>query len=138
MFYSIGIGQWYCTCSFFLWISCLSVSCLSVRLSRSEAATRAVLRKVVLRNFAKSSRNHLWQSLFFDKVVGLKPATLLKKRLWHRPSPLNFVKYLRTPFFYRTPLVAASARYRWLGSSSSFQVVPVRSRWFQLVTGFSM
>ena len=138
MFYSIGIGQWYCTCSFFLWISCLSVSCLSVRLSRSEAATRAVLRKVVLRNFAKSSRNHLWQSLFFHKVVGLKPATLLKKRLWHRPSPLNFVKYLRTPFFYRTPLVAASARYRWLGSSSSFQVVPVRSRWFQLVTGFSM
>ena len=138
MFYSIGIGQWYCTCSFFLWISCLSVSCLSVCLSRSEAATRAVLRKVVLRNFAKSSRNHLWQSLFFDKVVGLKPATLLKKRLWHRPSPLNFVKYLRTPFFYRTPLVAASARYRWLGSSSSFQIVPVRSRWFQLVTGSSM
>ena len=123
----------------FLFMNFLFV-CVSLWLSpsRSEAATRAVLRKVVLRNFAKSSGNHLWQSLFFDKVVGLKPATLLKKRLWHRPSPLDFVKYLKTPFFYRTPLVAASARYRWLGSSSSFQVVPVRSRWFQLVTRFRM
>ena len=26
-------------------------------------------------------------------------ATLLKKRLWHRCFPVNFVKFLRTPFF---------------------------------------
>ena len=26
------------------------------------------------------------------------PATLLKKRLWHRCFPVNFVKFLRTPF----------------------------------------
>ena len=26
---------------------------------------------------------HLWQSLFLNKVAGLMPATLLKKRLWH-------------------------------------------------------
>ena len=30
-------------------------------------------------------------------------ATLLKKRLWHRCFPVNFVEFLRTPF-YRTPL----------------------------------
>ena len=30
---------------------------------------------------------------------GLSPATLLKKRLWHRCFPVNFVKFLRTPFF---------------------------------------
>ena len=35
--------------------------------------------------------------------------TLLKKRLWHRCFPVNFAKFLRTPFFYRTPLVAAFA-----------------------------
>ena len=29
---------------------------------------------------------------------GLRPATLLKKRLWHRCFPVNFVKFLRTPF----------------------------------------
>ena len=27
------------------------------------------------------------------------PVTLLKKRLWHRCFPVNFVKFLRTPFF---------------------------------------
>ena len=39
----------------------------------------------------------------FYKVVGLRPATLLKKRLWHWCFPVNFAKFLRT-FFYRTPL----------------------------------
>ena len=55
--------------------------------------------KGVLRNFPKFTRKHLCQSLFFNKVVGLRPATLLKKRLWHRCFPVNFVKFLRTPFF---------------------------------------
>ena len=26
------------------------------------------------------------------------PATLLKKRLWHRYFPMDFAKFLRTPF----------------------------------------
>ena len=30
---------------------------------------------------------------------GMRPATLLKKRLWHRCFPVNFAKFLRTPFF---------------------------------------
>ena len=30
---------------------------------------------------------------------GMRPATLLKKRAWHRCFPVNFVKFLRTPFF---------------------------------------
>ena len=29
----------------------------------------------------------------------VRPAALLKKRLWHRCFPANFVKFLRTPFF---------------------------------------
>ena len=29
---------------------------------------------------------------------GLRPATLWKKRLWYRCFPVNFVKFLRTPF----------------------------------------
>ena len=31
--------------------------------------------------------------------ASLRPATLLKKGLWHRCFPVNFVKFLRTPFF---------------------------------------
>ena len=30
---------------------------------------------------------------------GLRPATLLKKTLWHRCFPVNFAKFLRTPSF---------------------------------------
>ena len=56
----------------------------------------------VLKNFTKFTRKHLRQSLFFNKVAGLRPVTLLKKRLWHRCFSVNFVKFLRTSF-YRTP-----------------------------------
>ena len=55
-------------------------------------------KKGVLRNFAKFTGKHLCQSLFFNKVTGLSPATLLKKRLWHRCFLANFTKFLRTPF----------------------------------------
>ena len=57
------------------------------------------VKKSVFRNFTKFTRKHLCQSLFFNKVEGLRPATLLKKKLWHRCFPVNFVKFLRTPFF---------------------------------------
>ena len=37
----------------------------------------------------------------------LRPATLLKKRLWHRCFPVSFAKFVRTPFvtehLWRTP-----------------------------------
>ena len=55
-------------------------------------------KKVVLRNFAKFTGKHLCQSLFFIKVEGLGPATLLKKRLWYRCFFVNFAKFLRTTF----------------------------------------
>ena len=48
-------------------------------------------KKVVLRNFAKLTGKHLCQSL--------RPATLFKKRLWHRCFLVNFAKFLRTSFF---------------------------------------
>ena len=36
------------------------------------------MKKGVLKNFAKIVGKHLCQSLFFKKVAGLRPATLLK------------------------------------------------------------
>ena len=44
----------------------------------------------------------LAQSLLFNKVAGLRPATLLKKRLRNRCFPVNFSKFLRTPC--KTPI----------------------------------
>ena len=55
--------------------------------------------KSALRNFAKFTGKHLCQSLFFNKVARLRTATLLKKRLRHRCLPVNFVIFLKTPFF---------------------------------------
>ena len=68
------------------------------RSSRSEVFCK----KGVLRNFAKFAGKHLCQSLFFNKVAGLRPATLFKKRLWRRCFPANFAKFLRTPFLQKT------------------------------------
>ena len=52
-------------------------------------------KKGALRNFIKFTGKHLCQSLIFNKV-------LLKMRLWHRCFPMNFVKFLRTPFLQNT------------------------------------
>ena len=57
------------------------------------------VRKGVPRNLEKFTGKHLCQSLFFNKFKELKPAILLKKRLWHRCFPVSFDKFLRTPFF---------------------------------------
>ena len=78
------------------------------RSSRSEVFCS----KGALRNFGNFAGKHLCQSLFFNKVAGLRPATLLKKRLWHKRFPVNFSKFLRTTFFNRKPSVAASASNR--------------------------
>ena len=56
-------------------------------------------KKAVLRNFAKFTGKRLYQNPFVNKVAGLRPTTLLKKRLWQKWFPVNFIKFLRTPLF---------------------------------------
>ena len=41
-------------------------------------------------------------SFFLNKVADLRPATLFKKRLWHRCFPANSAKFLRTLFLQNT------------------------------------
>ena len=62
--------------SVFSWVSREFSSCLHWYIMFSEAATRGVL--------------------------GLRPATLFKKKLWYRCLPVNFVKLLRIPFLQNT------------------------------------
>ena len=62
--------------------------------------------KGVLRNFSKFTGKHLCQSLFFNKGAGW-PATLLKKRLWHRYFPVN-LKIFKSTFFIEHFLTTAS------------------------------
>ena len=49
--------------------------------------------------FANFTVKHLCWSLFFDKVIGWKACSFIKKRLRHRFFPVKFAKSLRTPFF---------------------------------------
>ena len=59
---------------------------------------RCSVKKAFSERFTKLRGKHLCQSLLFNNVAGVRHATLLKKRLWHKCFPVNFVKFLRTPF----------------------------------------
>ena len=63
---------------------------------------RCSMKKGVLKNFVNFTGKHMCQSLFFNKVAGLRPAALLKKRLRHRWFPVNFAEFLITTFLQNT------------------------------------
>ena len=60
------------------------------------------MKKGALVNFTKFTGKHLCQGLFFNKLAGMKAATLLKKKLRHRCFPANFAKFLRTAYLQKT------------------------------------
>ena len=71
--------------------------------------------KGVLKNFTKFTGKHVCQSLFFNKVADLRPFNQVAD-LRHRCFPVDFAKFLRTPFLqwlngFFTPPVAASEVY---------------------------
>ena len=79
---------------------------------KTEAvAGRCSVKKVFLKISQKFTGKHLcqriWSTADLVTFTEKRPATLLKKRLWHRCFPVNFAKFLRN-LFYTTPQVAAS------------------------------
>ena len=70
--------------------------------------------KRCFKNFAKFTGKHLCQGLFFIKVSPLRPAALLKNRLWYRCFPVNFAKFLGTLFIehFRWLLLILAFLYR--------------------------
>ena len=65
----------------------------------------------VLRNFAKFAEKHLCQSLFCNKVAGLRLASLLKKRLWQMFS-CEFWEISKNIFFIEHLWATASGAYK--------------------------
>ena len=63
---------------------------------RIEAATRVFCSKKVHRNFSKFTGKHLCQSLFFNKVAGLRPQTTFFTEHLRTTAPprYNVIKYL--------------------------------------------
>ena len=52
--------------------------------------------------FLKIHRKTPVSESLFNKVAGLTPATFFKKRISRRCFPVNFAKFLRTPFLQNT------------------------------------
>ena len=59
-------------------------------------------KKGILRNFAKFTRKQLCQSLFFNKVAGLRPQA---------QASSEFCEISKNTFFYKTLPVAASVLF---------------------------
>ena len=62
----------------------------------------------VLKDFAKLTGKHLCQSLFFNKVAGLMPATLSKKETLTQLFSCEFCEISKNTFFHIRLLVAVS------------------------------
>ena len=74
-----------------------------IKITHRTNCPEVFCKKVVLRKIAKFTAKHLC----------LRPATLLKKRLWHRCFPVNFAKFLRLPFLQNSskPLLLYSETF---------------------------
>ena len=68
-----------------------------IRSSRPEEFCK----KGIFKSFTKFTEN-ICARVSFNKVAGLRPATFLKERIWHSCFPVNFAKFLRTPFLQNT------------------------------------
>ena len=64
----------------------------------SQVQSEVFYKKGVLKNFAKFTLKHLYQSLFLNKNAGLRHATLLKQKLWYRSFSVSSAKLLGTPY----------------------------------------
>ena len=86
------------------WVETFAVEFDYVLVSENQKQSPgAVLSKGVLKNSSKITGKHLWQSLFFNKVAGLRPATLLKKETLTQVFSCKFCETFINSFFYRIP-----------------------------------
>ena len=65
-------------------------------------------KKSVLKKFRKIHQKTPVLDSLFKRFSGLRPGTLLKKRLQHRCFQVNFVTFLRTPFSQNTSVICSN------------------------------
>ena len=75
---------------------------IAISIIFQKQPTEVFCEKRCSKKFRKNHRKTPVPESLFYKVSGLRPATLSKKRLRHRCFPVNFVKFLRTPFLQNT------------------------------------
>ena len=108
----------------FVWLLLMKCHSAFVWIKFKSSALEVFFKKSALKNlakFPKLTEKYLCQSVFFNKVAGLRPAILLKKDcdtqvfLW-------ILRNFKNAFFYRTPLVAASKNSNYGGDSAPMVV----------------
>ena len=67
------------------------LGCYKVLSKRCGSHQRCSIKKGVLKEISQNAQGNICTRVSF-----------LKKRLWHRCLPMNFVKFLRTPFLQNT------------------------------------
>ena len=92
---SLEIALVHIFCMVFSYKCSLFNTLLIDKISTRSNHPEVFCKKGVLRNFAKFTGKHLCQSLFFNKVTGLRPTTFSNE-------------IFKNTFFYRTPPLAAS------------------------------
>ena len=78
-------------------------SCEFCEISKNIFLHRTLLVTASVKNMGQNS--HLRCSLkigVLKNLADLRPATLVKQRLWHSCFPVNVAKFLRTPFLQKT------------------------------------
>ena len=73
----------------------------NIKRGDTEAVARRCSVKKVFLDISQNSQENTYVKVSFLiklQASGLRPATLLKKRLWRRCFPVNLAKFLRTTF----------------------------------------
>ena len=63
---------------------------------------RCSVKKGVFLEISQNSQENTYARDSFLIELQARPATLLRKSLWYRCFPVNFAKFLRTPFLQNT------------------------------------
>ena len=78
---------------------CVALSLIDLSSIPEAVVQRCSAKKVFFEISQNLQENTCASVSFFNKIAGLSPATLLKKRLRHRCFHVNFAKLLRTLSF---------------------------------------
>ena len=88
----------------------------------SEAVTcRCSVKKLFLK-ISQNFQEKMWWSLFFDKVAGIHPTTLLKKRLQHKRFLLILRHFQEQPSYLRWLFLSI---FCWMGFIACFSLQPI-------------
>ena len=98
---------------------------------RGQLSGGVIIREAIVLeplNISQNSQENPFSRFFLNKVAALWPATLLKRRLWHRCFPINFCEVFKNT--YKTPLDDCFWPKKALGISWFFFSQPRRSNFW--------